>query len=135
MTLHNVLDSAHLKQGQHDLTSVQLIHKKRPLASSHLKFKRYINDSYPRDCDGNEDGNYGHHNPREMDIVVGDDPGGAHEDAVVEADQGDDWNDTSSQEWMDNLWKKNLNLQFKDILFLYLGKDAKLDVSRCVRAK
>ena len=47
-----------------------------------------------------------------MDIVIGDDPGGAHEDAVVEADQGDDGNDASSQEWMDNLWKINFNLQF-----------------------
>ena len=65
--------------------------------------------------------------------MIGDDPGGAHEDAVVEADQGDDGNDASSQEGMDNLRK--INLQFKDILFLYLGKDAKLDVSRCVRTK
>ena len=65
--------------------------------------------------------------------MIGDDPGGAHEDAVVEADQGDDGNDASSQEGMDNLRK--INLQFKDILFLYLGEDAKLDVSRCVRTK
>ena len=43
-----------------------------------------------------------------MDIVIGDDPGGAHEDAVVEADQGDDRNDASSQERMDNLRKINL---------------------------
>ena len=43
-----------------------------------------------------EDSNNGNHDPREMDIVIGDDPGGAHEDAVVEADQGDDGNDASS---------------------------------------
>ena len=39
--------------------------------------------------------------------MVGDDPDGAHEDAVVEADQGDYGNDASSQEWMDNLRDKN----------------------------
>ena len=57
-----------------------------------------------------------------MDIVIGDDPGGAHEDAVVEADQGDDGNDASSQEGMDNLRKINLQFKIQRHIILVPGK-------------
>ena len=51
---------------------------------------------YPGNCDQDEDSHEGHHDPREVDIMVGDNPDGAHEDAVVEANQADDGNDASS---------------------------------------
>ena len=35
--------------------------------------------------------------------MVRDNPDGAHEDTVVEADQRDDGNDARSQQWMENL--------------------------------
>ena len=35
--------------------------------------------------------------------MVRDNPDGAHEDTVVEADQRDDGNDARSHQWMDNL--------------------------------
>ena len=37
--------------------------------------------------------------------MIGDDPDGAHEDAVVEADQRDDWDDACGQQGMNNLGK------------------------------
>ena len=69
--------------------------------------------AYPGNCDQDEDSHDGHHDPWEVDIMVGDNPDGAHEDTVVEADQGDDGNDARSQQGMDNLREIELECKLK----------------------
>ena len=72
-------------------------------------------ETNPRYCDSNKDGDDGDHDPGHVDVVVADNPGRAQEDVVVEDDEDRDREDAGGEERVQDL-----------------GDDAELDVANLV---
>ena len=81
----------------------------------HDSYFQIDDETNPRYCDSNKDGDDGDHDPGHVDVVVADNPGRAQEDVVVEDDEDRDREDAGGEERVEDL-----------------GDDAELDVANLV---